>query len=479
MRITVVGAGHVGLVTALGFAELGHQVVAVENDRRKLNQIQRGVPPFHERLLPELLKRHVGRKVRLTQSIADGMREAEAVFICVGTASAESVGTDLSAVLDVVRSLAEHIRKRVVIVEKSTVPVGTCDRLRSVLVKKGVHPDLFTIACNPEFLREGTAVKDFLDPDRIILGADDAFGHEVLRLVYGPMTGRGSRPALVDMSTRSAELVKHAANAFLAMKISFINAVANITEASGADVDEIAAGLGADPRIGSEFLRPGIGYGGACFPKDVDEFRRISERTGFCFDLLNEVQRINISQRQRFLDKLEHQLGGLSGRKLAVLGLSFKGGTDDVRCSPALAIVKRLLRSGARISAYDPAAMQNARRELGDSGIHYCESAYECMPGADALLILTDWPRFARLDLNEVRRLLVNPLVADGRNLYRPEEMQAAGLTYLSVGRAATAPANHAASTEPAVITSATAEPAPPSTFASNYEPDFLHRAGD
>jgi UDPglucose 6-dehydrogenase len=255
---------------------------------------------------------------------------------------------------------------------------------------------------------------------------------------------------VIETSVKSAELIKHASNAFLATRISFINAIANIAEATGADIDQVAAGVGADPRIGSQFLSPGIGFGGSCFPKDVDELRRIAERNGFCFDLLAEVQRINAGQRQRFLDKLKSAIGALAGRKFAVLGLSFKGATDDVRCSPALAIVKRLLEEGALVSAYDPAAIDNARHELLSSRIEFASSSYAAISGADALLILTDWPDFACLDLHRVRKLLASPIVVDGRNLYRPDEMHGAGLHYISIGRAAVSATTDA---EPARIT--------------------------
>jgi UDPglucose 6-dehydrogenase len=449
MRITVFGAGYVGLVSALCFAEIGHRVVVVENNARKLERLRRGKTTIHEQLVPELLRRHLPKNICFTASADEGMEEFDAVFICVGTPASHRGSTDLSSVTEVVRGLAPYLRQHTVLVEKSTVPVGTCDSLRSLLMEQGVSDSLFSVACNPEFLREGTAVKDFLNPDRIVIGTDDVHAREMLREIYRPlvdgeyspttrMKGIGTlhRPVVIETSVRSAELMKHASNAFLAMKISFINAVANIAEATGCEIDEIAAGMGADPRIGPQFLNAGIGYGGACFPKDVDEFRRISERTGLCFDLLNEVQRINSGQRQRYIDKVQSALGGLKGRRLAVLGLSFKAGTDDVRCSPAIAIVKRLVETGARVTAYDPAAIENARVALRDHAIGYAATIDDAVEGADALLILTDWPEFSCLNLVKVRRLLAKPVVIDGRNLYSPEEMRAAGLTYLSIGRA-------------------------------------------
>jgi UDPglucose 6-dehydrogenase len=448
MKVTVIGSGYVGLVTALCFAEIGHQVVTVESDSQKLKQLQRGNPTIHEHFVPELLKRHLSKNIRFTNSIADGMQSPDAIFVCVGTPSARNGASDLSDVFEVIRGIAPHLRKYTVIVEKSTVAVGTGDKIRACLLQMGIDPSLFSVACNPEFLREGSAVNDFLEPDRIVLGTDDSRAGEVLRALYRPLlhsdhaaAGRSYKPlhrssrAVIETSVKSAELIKHASNAFLATKISFINAIANIAEATGADIDQVAEGIGADPRIGSQFLSPGIGFGGSCFPKDVDELRRIAERNGFCFDLLAEVQRINSGQRQLFLDKLKSAVGALPGRRLAVLGLSFKGGTDDVRCSPALAIVKRLLDEGALVSAYDPAAMDNARHELLSSRIEFATSTDAAISGADALLILADWPDFARLDLHRVRQLLSSPTVVDGRNLYRPEEMEAAGLQYISIGR--------------------------------------------
>jgi UDPglucose 6-dehydrogenase len=446
MKVTVIGSGYVGLVTALCFAEIGHQVVAVESDPRKLSRLQRGMPTIHERSVSTLLRRHLLKRISFTSSIAAGMQSPDAVFICVGTPPAANGTSDLSSVFGAIREIAAHLRKYTVIIEKSTVAVGTGDKLRNSLLTMGADPSLFSVACNPEFLREGSAVHDFLEPDRVVLGTDDARARDVLRALYRPLlegdyvaTSRGSlhrsSKAVVETSVKSAELIKHASNSFLAAKISFINAIAHIAEATGADIDQVAAGIGADPRIGSQFLSPGIGFGGSCFPKDVDELRRIAERNGFCFDLLAEVQRINTGQRQHFLDKLKSAVGSLVGRRFAVLGLSFKGETDDVRCSPAVAIVRRLLDEGAFVSAYDPAAIDNARKELLSSRVEFATSSYSALSGADALLILTDWPEFAKLELQQVRKLLASPIVVDGRNLYRSDEMQVAGLQYVSIGR--------------------------------------------
>lgn len=444
MNIGVVGVGYVGLVTALGFAEMGHDVVAMDTNTRKIDQLRRGISPIYEERVADLLRRWSSRTLRFTTNLKEAARNSDVVFLCVGTPTSANGRADLSSVFAVVKGIVPFLRRRAVIAEKSTVPVGTCDAIRAMLLNAGVPPAQCNVACNPEFLREGSALRDFLQPDRIVLGSDDDFAKELLRRIYEPLIGTRSStavpgadyrgPEVFEMSSRSAELVKHASNAFLAMKISYINAIANIAESTGADIDDIASAIGADPRIGRDFLRPGIGYGGSCFPKDVEELRRISERNGYCFDLLNEVQRINAAQRHHILHKLELHAGSLKGKKIAVLGLSFKAGTDDVRCSPALDVLRLLLNRGASVCAFDPAATQRARELLGDA-VTFAGDAYMCLAGADAALILTDWPEFACLDLHRVRMLLHSPLIVDGRNLYRPEEMAAARLTYLSVGR--------------------------------------------
>ena len=453
MQIAVVGSGYVGLVAGACFADLGHEVVLVDNDQQKLTALRNGEVPIHEKFLPELLSRHHGR-LRFSDDLKEAVRLSSAIFVAVGTPPTESGEADLSYVESVAREIAGAIQDYKVIVEKSTVPVYTSDWVRRIILRNGTDPALFDVASNPEFLREGTAVTDFLYPDRIVIGCDSQRSADVLRQVYSPLTEatyyqrtdsipQPDRalipPPLIVTSTKSAELIKHASNAFLAMKISFINAVASVCESVGADVNQVVHGVGTDTRIGPRFLNPGIGYGGSCFPKDVMAFRAVAREHGYDFRLLDAVMQINKEQRHRFLRKIRSALWTVRGKRLAVLGLAFKGGTDDIRESPALSIVQCLLQEGSHITAYDPAAMDRTREVLRDT-IAYAASPYEAARNADALLILTEWEEFANLDLKRMREELKYPIVIDGRNLYDPEGMAAQGFTYFSVGRAASLP---------------------------------------
>jgi UDPglucose 6-dehydrogenase len=382
------------------------------------------------------------------------VRESSAIFVAVGTPPTERGEADLSYVESVAREISGGVNDYKVIVEKSTVPVYTSEWVRKIILRNGTDPEAFDVASNPEFLREGTAVTDFLFPDRIVIGCDTERAADVLRAVYAPLTDgtyyqradaipqpdRTSIPApIIVTSTKSAELIKHASNAFLAMKISFINAVASICESVGANVNQVCHGVGTDARIGPRFLNPGIGYGGSCFPKDVLAFRAVARECGYDFRLLDEVMRINEEQRERFLRKVRSALWTLRGKTLGVLGLAFKGGTDDIRESPALFLVQSLLQEGCKITAYDPAAMERTQEAM-NSEVKFAGSAYEAAQGADALLILTEWEEFANLDLDRLRRELKYPIVIDGRNLYDPEVMASHGFTYYSVGRAASHP---------------------------------------
>src|SRR5450755_2715229 len=454
MQVAIVGSGYVGLVAGACFADLGHQVILVDNDQAKLAALNAGEVPIHEKFLPELLKRHRGHNLKFSDDLPQAVRASQAVFIAVGTPPTEQGEADLSYVESVARSVSGAINGYKVIVEKSTVPVYTSDWVRKIILRNAAAPDSFDIASNPEFLREGTAVTDFLYPDRIVVGADNERCAAVLREIYAPLTD-GSYytrkdaipapdraqipPPLIVTSAKSAELIKHASNAFLAMKISFINAVASICESVGANVQQVCQGIGTDSRIGPRFLNPGIGYGGSCFPKDLMAFRSVARECGYDFRLLEEVMRINEEQRARFIRKVRSALWTLRGKKLGVLGLAFKGGTDDVRESPAILLIQALLQEGCQISAYDPAANDRAR-EIMNSSIKFAASAYEAASGADALLILTEWEEFANLDLDRLRQELKYPIVIDGRNLYDPQIMAAQGFTYYSVGRAAAHP---------------------------------------
>ncbi len=454
MRIAVVGSGYVGLVAGACFADLGHEVIQVDNDQTKLAALRNGESPIYEKFLPELLSRHRGQRLTFSDDLTEAARLSSVIFVAVGTPPTDRGDADMSYVESVAREISGGIGSYKVVVEKSTVPIYTSDWVRRIILRNGTDPELFDVASNPEFLREGTAVTDFLFPDRIVIGCDSERSAEVLREVYAPLTNGSyyqrsdsiprpdpalAQPLVIVTNTKSAELIKHASNAFLAMKISFINAVASVCETVGASVDQVVHGVGSDSRIGPRFLNPGIGYGGSCFFKDIMDFRSVARESGYDFRLLDEVMRINEEQRQRFLRKVHTALWTLRGKHLGVLGLAFKGGTDDIRESPALFIVQALLQEGSNITAYDPAAMERTR-ELIPSGIAFANSAYEAARGADALLILTEWEEFANLDLPRLRQELKYPIVIDGRNLYDPEVMAAQGFTYYSVGRAAAHP---------------------------------------
>ncbi len=463
MQIAVVGSGYVGLVAGACFADLGHDVIVVDNDEKKLAALNRGEVPIHENFLPELLQRYRGSRLHFSADLESAVRASAAIFVAVGTPPTEQGEADLSYVESVARSIAGAINNYKVVVEKSTVPVYTSDWVRKIVLRNGAATGEFDIASNPEFLREGTAVTDFLYPDRIVVGADTERCASVLREIYEPLSGgsyyqrhdaipRPDRahipPPLIITSAKSAELIKHASNAFLAMKISFINAVASICESVGANVQQVCQGIGTDTRIGSRFLNPGIGYGGSCFPKDLMAFRSVARECGYDFRLLEEVMRINEDQRQRFIRKVRSALWTLRGKKLGVLGLAFKGGTDDVRESPAILLIQSLLLEGCQISAYDPAAHSRAAEVL-TSSVRFAASAYDAARNADALLILTEWEEFASLDLKRLRAELKYPIIIDGRNLYDPEVMAKNGFTYYSVGRSAAAPEAVAPSVHP------------------------------
>src|SRR5438270_3407881 len=401
MQIAIVGSGYVGLVAGACFAELGHKVVLVDNDQAKLAALESGTVPIHERFLPELLQRHRGSRLLFSDDLAKAARDSSVIFIAVGTPPTEHGEADLSYVESVAREIAGAVNGGYkVVVEKSTVPVYTSTWIQKVMLLNGASVGSFDVASNPEFLREGTAVTDFLYPDRIVLGADNERCARVLRELYEPLwkgsyyqrkdvipEPEGARvpPPVIVTSTKSAELIKHASNAFLAMKISFINAVASVCDSVGADVEQVREGIGTDSRIGRRFLRPGVGYGGSCFPKDLMAFRAVARDCGYDFRLLDEVIKINDDQRQRFLRKVRNALWTLKGKRLAVLGLAFKGGTDDIRESPAISLVNSLLKEGCDISAYDPAAMERARVEFNSHAMKFVADPYAAATGAAAL----------------------------------------------------------------------------------------------
>jgi UDPglucose 6-dehydrogenase len=453
VTICVLGSGYVGLVAAVCFAEIGHKVICVDNNEAKVKMLQTGGVPIYEEHLPDMLAKHLNRGVEFTTDLAYGVEQCEAVFIAVGTPQGSTGSADLSYVEAVVSEIARAVNGYKVIVEKSTVPVYTNEWISRVMHRHGIPPQNFDVVSNPEFLREGTAIEDFLHPDRIVVGANSERAADVLRRIYAPLTdgsyfeqpdalpGMCSKenPAkLLVTSAQSAEIIKHASNAFLALKISFINAVANLAESVDADIEDIAAGMGMDTRIGPKFLRAGLGYGGSCFPKDVAAFHWVAQQQGVDFQLLEEVKKINNTQQEVFFNKVRAALWTLRGKKLAALGLAFKGDTDDIRDSPAIDVIKKLIAAGASVTAYDPAAMERTASVLPPSeSIAYAKSAYEAAEGADALLILTDWKEFSQLDLPRLNQALKFPIVIDGRNLYKPAQMHEQGFTYVSVGRPA------------------------------------------
>ena len=457
VSISVIGSGYVGLVAAVCFAEMGHSVICVDNDEVRVKSLREGGVPIYEDHLPELLARHRDRGVEFTTDLGGAVARSEAIFIAVGTPQGDTGAADLSYVEAVVAEIAHAVNGYKVIVEKSTVPVYTNDWISRVLHRHGVDPDSFDVVSNPEFLREGTAIGDFLHPDRIVVGAGSERSAEVLRRIYEPLTTgsyyaqpgalpgpcSASHPArLLVTSAQSAELIKHASNAFLALKISFINAVANLAEAADANIEDIAAGMGMDRRIGPGFLRAGLGYGGSCFPKDVAAFHWVAQQRGVDFQLLQEIRNINEAQKDIFFNKVLSTLWTLRGKRVAALGLAYKGDTDDIRDSPAIEVVRKLLDAGAIVSAYDPAAMGRAQAVLPPSDkLHYAADLYDAAKDADAALILTDWKVFASIDLVRLHKTVRFPIVIDGRNLYKPQEMFEHGFTYVSVGR----PANYQA----------------------------------
>jgi UDPglucose 6-dehydrogenase len=451
MQISVIGSGYVGLVAATCLAELGHNVICVDSDSTKIAALKAGETLIHEDCLQELLSRHRGTRLSFSTDLQDAARKSVVIFIAVGTPSAENGAVDLSCVEAVVQSLAGAMNGYKVIVEKSTVPIYTSERVQDALSPKSGKPADFDVVSNPEFLREGTAVTDFLYPDRIVVGASSERAAGIMREIYAPLIDGSYAqvpsavpkpeharpiPMYIETSPRSAELIKHASNAFLALKISFINAVASFCESVGANIEEVSRGIGSDSRIGPEFLRAGIGYGGSCFPKDVAAFRAVTHEFGFEFPLLDEIKRINDEQRVRFVHKVQTALGTIKGKRLAVLGLAFKDGTDDVRESPAIKVIEQLLEEKCQITAFDPAAMDRAKQILG-SRINYASDPYAAADGADALLILTEWKEFASLDLVRIKHLLGSSIVLDGRNVFSQMEMSEAGLSYHSIGRPA------------------------------------------
>lgn len=435
-KIAIAGCGYVGLVTGTCFAELGNTVVCVDNDVRKVRGLQAGEVPFYEPSLAEMIARNVAAKrLAFTTDVAAAVRASEVIFIAVGTPMAADGHADLAGIRAVARDIALALDGPRIVVSKSTVPVDTGDVIVSIIARHATAGHAVSVASNPEFLREGSAVADFLKPDRIVLGTQDAQTEQVLRDLYAPLDA-----PIVVTDVRTAEMIKYAANAFLATKISFINEIANICELLGVDVRAVGRGIGYDRRIGTEFLSPGIGYGGSCFPKDVRALAQLALERDYAAPLLHAVELVNRRQFERAVTKLDRALGGLAGRVVAVLGLSFKPNTDDVRDAPALAIVRRLRDAGAAVRAHDPIALGTARAALGGAGVAYFDDMYATLDGADAVLLATEWNEFRALDFARCAAAMRGDVVVDGRNIFDPDKVRAAGLRYVGVGRGVTVP---------------------------------------
>ena len=436
MDISIIGSGYVGLVTGACFADVGHHVICVDNDSEKVKQLKAGEIPIYEPGLEEIIHRNVSaQRLHFTGNIQEAVERSQIIFIAVPTPPLPDGDVDLSFVEKVAREIAGVLTDYRVIVDKSTVPVKTGEKVAESIKRYNRHGAKFDVVSNPEFLREGCAVADLMHPDRIVIGAQSEHAIDLMKKVYEPFMA----PILVtDIS--SAELIKHCANSFLALKISYINAVSGICEASGADVEKVADGIGMDHRIGRDFLNAGIGYGGSCFPKDIAAFIAISEQLGRPFTLLKEVQRINEGQKARFLKTIRETLWVLREKRIAVWGLTFKPDTDDVRSSVAIEVVEQLLREGAHVVAYDPKGMHKARTIKAIADAEFASSALEAVTDAEALIIATDWNEFANVDLAVLKDKMRTPIVFDGRNLLDPETMRQFGFNYYSVGRAGVRP---------------------------------------
>jgi len=439
MKITVIGTGYVGLVTGACLADVGNDVLCLDLDRRKIDILESGGIPIHEPGLEDVVRRNrAAGRLRFTTSIEDSVAHGAVQFIAVGTPPDEDGSADLSYVVAAARNIGRHMSEHKLVVDKSTVPVGTADAVRNAVAEelgKRNAKLTFAVASNPEFLKEGAAVEDFMRPDRIVIGSDDEEATRTMRAIYAPFQRNHER--LIVMDVRSAELTKYAANAMLATRISFMNEIANLAERLGADIEQVRRGIGSDPRIGWHFLYPGVGYGGSCFPKDVQALVRTAATNGVELQVLPAVERVNEGQKRVLVDKIAARFGNdLSGKTFALWGLAFKPGTDDMREAPSRVVVAGLLKSGARVCAYDPAAMEEAKRVFGaERGLAYAESPMGALEGADALVIVTEWKEFRSPDFSAVRAKLKTPAIFDGRNLYDPSDVARAGLEYYPIGR--------------------------------------------
>jgi len=437
MDVAIIGSGYVGLVTGTCLAEIGHCVICIDNDEKKIETLKKGEIPIYEPQLEKLVKKNMDKeRLSFSTSIKEGVSRAKIIFIAVGTPPKENGEADLSSVEKVCSQIARSMKEYRLIVEKSTVPVQTGQWIKRLFRVNNSLSD-FDIASNPEFLREGTAVDDFLNPDRIVIGVETERAASILQELYSPIINRESSRSdsvpLIITDLETAELIKHASNSFLTTKISFINAVADICEKTGADIEKVAQGMGYDPRIGTSFLKAGIGFGGFCFPKDLQAFIRIAEKHNCDFGLLKEVEKINKNRPKLLVKKIKEVVGILEDKVIGILGLAFKPNTDDMRFAPSIEIIKLLQKEKAKIRAYDPIAMDKAKGVL--KNVEYGRDPYEVAKDSDALVIVTEWEEFRNIDLEKIKNLLLNPAIVDGRNIYQPEEVKRLGFVYKSIGR--------------------------------------------
>jgi UDPglucose 6-dehydrogenase len=431
MKIAVVGSGYVGLVAGACLAENGNEVICVDKDPAKIRMLRRGRMPIYEPGLEEMVRRNRAEKrLTFTTALSQGIRNSQIIFVAVGTPTGEDGSADLQHVLGVARDVARAMNGYKVIVNKSTVPVGTAVRVREIVRRETTHP--FSVVSNPEFLKQGAAIDDFMKPDRVVVGAEDPRAADLMRELYAPFTRTGAPIMMMDCA--SAELCKYAANAMLATRISFMNEVANVCEVVGANVDLVRLAVASDRRIGSSFLFPGVGYGGSCFPKDVKAMLRFAAEKDYDFQILRSVEAVNDRQKLRLISKMESHFGSVKGKRVAVWGLAFKPRTDDMREAPSVPLIHGLLAAGASVHAYDPEALKVARGIFG-SKINYADNSYAALTGADALAIVTEWNEFREPDYDRMRKLMRKPVIFDGRNIYNPETIRAQGFTYLSMGR--------------------------------------------
>lgn len=432
MRIAVVGTGYVGLVTGTCFAETGNHVTCVDIDEKKVEKLRNGKMTIYEPGLDILFDRNIQQgRLEFTTSLADGIKGAAVIFLALPTPPGADGSADLQYILKVAEDLGPLLEKYTIIIDKSTVPVGTAEKVRVKIAEKASVD--FDVVSNPEFLREGVAVDDFMKPDRVVIGTESAKARKAMERLYAPLVRQGN--PIIFMDERSAELTKYAANSFLATKITFMNEIANLCEKLGANVDDVRRGVGTDSRIGKRFLFAGIGYGGSCFPKDVQALAKSSKDADYDFKILQSVMDINQKQKTKLIPKVKEYFGGdLKGKTIAMWGLAFKPYTDDIREAPALYNIEELLAAGAKVQAYDPEAAENVKELLGDK-IQFCDNYYDCAEGADALMIMTEWPVFRTPEFDRLEKAMNNKVIFDGRNLYDPEMMEELGFTYYSIGR--------------------------------------------